>query len=216
MQRSHAAAWRGRRRGRGPPGVRKTKTNGGSEAYGYEVRGVCGRVLPARCLRGPPLCAAHREMTKTSLKPAEFGETRNRRIPLGLGPALDHRTEVSCPHLRPRPRDHRCLATPVPFRHLFTPKSLRPRALWRHQLHSSDSANARFVFELRNASYIRRHSSALRNRLTGGGTQCLSRPLVIADGVLVYRILRAKLLASRRLDPGIDGCRVRFLVRSTL
>src|SRR6266550_5977983 len=28
---------------------------------------------------------------------------------------------------------------------------------------------------------------------------CLSRPLVIADGVLVYRILRAKLLASRRL-----------------
>ena len=117
-------------------------------------------MLPARCLRGPPLCAAHREMTKTSLKPAEFGETRNRRIPLGLGPALDHRTEVSCPHLRPRPRDHRCLATPVPFRHLFTPKSLRPRALWRHQLHSSDSANARFVFELRNASYIRRHSSA--------------------------------------------------------
>ena len=55
-----------------------------------------------------------------------------------------------------------------------------------------------------------------RNRLTGGGTQCLSRPLVIADGVLVYRILRANSLASRRLDPGIDGCRVRFLVRSTL
>src|SRR6266853_5038392 len=87
MQRSHAAAWRGRRRGRGRPGVRKTKTNGGSEAYGYEVRGVCGRVLPARCLRGPPLCAAHREMTKTSLKPAEFGETRKPSSPARLGPS---------------------------------------------------------------------------------------------------------------------------------